>query len=233
MIKEFLMKICDEILDEFENPLFESTCKVYYLLKSLRLMDLTLSKEKIKELIKLKKNLNTEVILKELETSHLVIILKMFNMLDVGENVEKEIIKGIKRGIQNRITENGIIHDREGLFSSEATYYILFFYFINHKLEELDHINILDDIIFRIYRNLELIGFSEDTSHDLFSEIFYSCESLKLINCVDCKEMNVKMGKHLFPKKVINKIMEAKVFSFDKAHFRHYTVDEITGEIHK
>jgi hypothetical protein len=227
------MNLFKEIINEFENPLLEATCKIYYFVKTLRLIDLNLSYEKITDLIKLDKDINEERIFRSLDTSHLVIILKIFNMLDLKKKVDKRILDAIENEIKNRIIEKGIIDNREGMFSSEATYYTLFFYFINDNLQELKDISFLDDLIFRLYRNLELIRFSEDITHDLFSEIFYSFESLKLINCIGCKEMSIKLSKFLFPKKVVNEIDESNKFAFDKTNFRNYYVNKITGEISK
>ena len=114
--------------------------------------------------------------------------------------------------------------------SSEATYYVIFSHFMSNTLEKLKEYNLLENIVSRIYRNLELLDFSVDTNYDLISELFYSIESLKLFNCIETKEMIIHLSKYLFPQDINEKITNSKEIIREKAKFRHLKVDRVTGE---
>jgi hypothetical protein len=101
---------------------------------------------------------------------------------------------------------------------------------MSNTLEKLKDYNLLENIVKRIYRNLELLDFSIDTNYDLISELFYSIESLKLFNCIETKEMIIHLAKYLFPQEIIEKISSTKELVREKAKFRHFKVDRITGE---
>ncbi|GAH71881.1 unnamed protein product, partial [marine sediment metagenome] len=70
-----------------------------------------------------------------------------------------------------------------------------------------------------------------DTKYDLVSEIFYSCESLKLLNCIETKQMMIHLAKYLFPEEIVDSISNIeKITNGAKAKFRHLKVNRITGE---
>ena len=139
-----------------------------------------------------------------LETSQLVVILKIYNVLGLIDKIDKQKINSILEEIDRRITPEGIIQYRDGIVTSEATYYVLFSSYMRDTLNKLKDYDILDSIVSRIYRNLEIIDFCLDTNYDLVSEIFYSCESLKLFNCIESEEMIYHMAKYLFPEDILN-----------------------------
>ncbi|KKM26148.1 hypothetical protein LCGC14_1587570, partial [marine sediment metagenome] len=41
-------------------------------------------------------------------------------------------------------------------------------------------------------------------------ELFYSCESLKLFNCIETKEMIIHLARYLFPEEIVKKISTSK-----------------------
>ena len=191
-------------------------------------MKIYLEREQINLLLKSESKHFESNYLKNLETSRLVVILKMFRQLGILK-MEKEK-NDLREEIERRITQDGIKQFREGFVSSEATYYVLFNHYMNNTLVKLKDYNILGNVVSRIYRNLELLDFSIDTNYDLVSELFYSLESLKLFNCIETKEMIIHLAKFLFPREINEKISNTKEFIREKAKFRHLKVDRITGE---
>ncbi len=65
--------------------------------------------------------------------------------------------------------------------------------------------NFLDNIITRIFRNLEICDLTKETNLDLISEIYYSLKCLKLLNCINTEQMINLFGKHLFLDDIIVK----------------------------
>jgi len=228
-IKKFLMEIYEEGIDEFEAPLVEATDGLYYFLKSTNLMNIWLDDSKIDRLIETDAKFFEPNYLKNLETSQLVIILKIYNLVNKRTVMEQNINKIVSE-IEKRISTEGITQYREGFVSSEATYYVLFCRYMNRALEKLQDYDLLSTIVSRIYRNLELLEFTADMNYDLISELFYSFESLKLFNCIETKEMIIQLAKYLFPSKVVEKIESTSEIVKADAKFRHLKVDRITGE---
>ncbi|MFX1391667.1 MAG: hypothetical protein ACFE9Z_16500, partial [Promethearchaeota archaeon] len=171
-IVEFLLKLFDEAIDRYEAPLIEATDGAYYFFKSTEMMKLWLSFEQIKKISKTDSRFFESDYLKSLGTSQLVVILKLYYHLNLSK-LEHEI-NAINEEIELRVTPEGIKQFRDGFVSSEATYYVLFCHYMNSSLEKLKDYNLLNNIVSRIYRNLELLDFSEDTNYDLVSELFYS-----------------------------------------------------------
>ncbi len=227
-IIDFLMNLFEEAIDRYESPLIEATDGAYYFFKSTEMMKLWLTYEQIKEIIKTDPHFFESNYLKNVETSQLVVILKLYYHLGVSK-LEQEI-RALKEEIELRTTPEGIKQFRDGFVSSEATYYVIFSHYMNNSLEKLKDYDLLSNIISRIYRNLELLDFSVDTNYDLVSEIFYSIESLKLFNCIETKEMIIHLAKYLFPEEIINTISSSKEAIREKARFRHLKVNRITGE---
>ncbi|MFX1377098.1 MAG: hypothetical protein ACFFA0_14930 [Promethearchaeota archaeon] len=227
-IKNFLLELYNEANDRYECPIIEATDGLYYYIKSTESMKLFLSIDQIKELMKINPEFFETNHLKNLETSQLVVILKIFRHLGLKkiENESNAIIEEIER----RISPEGIKQFREGFVSSEATYYVLFSHYMNNTLEKLKDYDILDNIVSRIYRNLELLDFSVETNFDLISELFYSLESLKLFNCIETKEMIIHLAKYLFPQEIFERILNSKELIRNKAKFRHLKVNRVTGE---
>jgi hypothetical protein len=227
-IINFLNELYEEGTDEFEAPLVEATDGLYYYLKSTELVKLWLTDEQINNLIKTDSKFFEASYLKNLETSQLVVILKIFNMLKVIKDENK--INAIINEIELRITPEGIQQYREGFISSEATYYVLFCNYMRNRLGKLKDYDILGAIVSRIYRNLEIVDFSAETNLDLFSELFYSFESLKLFNCIETKQMIIHLARFLFPQEIVDRISQIRDLEVSKAKFRHLKVNKITGE---
>jgi len=227
-IKDFLLDLFEEAVDRYESPLIEATDGAYYFFKSTELMKLWLDIEKVRKLIKTDMKFFDSNYLKNLETSQLVVILKIYSQLGVSK-LENET-QAIREEIERRVTKEGIKQYRDGFVSAEATYYVLFSHFMNNTLDKLKEYNILEVIVSRIYRNLELLDFSVDTNYDLLSELFYSCESLKLFNCIETKEMIIHLTKYLFPKDIVDTISNTKEIIREGARFRHLKVNRITGD---
>jgi hypothetical protein len=227
-INGFLLDLSVEAGDRFECPLIEATDGIYYFTKSTEMMGLFLTIEQLKGILKSNPEYFELNQLKNLETSQLVVILKIYRQLGIKKVGEE--IRNITEEIERRISPDGIKQFRDGFVSSEATYYVLFSHYMNNTLEKLKEYDILKSIISRIYRNLELLDFSIDTNYDLVSELFYSLESLKLFNCIETREMIIHLAKYLFPKEVVEKISISKELIRNKAKFRHLKVNRTTGE---
>ncbi|MCK4379609.1 MAG: hypothetical protein KAW51_00615, partial [Candidatus Lokiarchaeota archaeon] len=227
-IVDFLLNLFDEAIDRYECPLIEATDGAYYFIKSTELMKYRLTFEQINNIIKTDSRFLESSYLKNLETSQLVVILKLYHHLGVSK-LEQEI-SAILEEIELRITPEGIKQFRDGFVSSEATYYVIFCHYMSNSLEKLRDYDLLNNIVSRIYRNLELLDFSVDTNYDLVSELFYSIESLKLFNCIETKEMIIHLAKYLFPEEIVNTISSSKEAIREKAKFRHLKVNRITGE---
>ncbi|MFX1235937.1 MAG: hypothetical protein ACFFBY_15520, partial [Promethearchaeota archaeon] len=224
----FLLELYEEGTDEFEAPLVEATDGLYYFLKSTHFMKLWLTDTQINRLIDTDSKFFESSYLKNLETSQLVVILKIYNFLKI-QRVQQGL-DTILDELEKRITPEGIKQYRDGFFSSEATYYVLFANYMRNTLEKLKDYDFLDSIVSIIYRNLELLEFSADMNFDLISELFYSFESLKLFNCIETKQMIIQLAKYLFPKVVVEKISVNTEIIKTKARFRHFKVDKVTGE---
>ncbi len=227
-VKKFLLDLYEEGVDEFEAPLVEATDGLYYFLKSTEFMKIWLNDEKVNRLIETDQKFFEPNYLKDLETSQLVVILKIYTLL--RKIKLEQNINAILEELEQRITPEGIKQYRDGFISSEATYYTLFCNYMRNTLDKLKEYDLLNSIVSRIYRNLELLEFSADTNFDLISELFYSFESLKLFNCVETRQMIIHLAKYLFPKEVVEKISLNTEIIETKARFRHLKVDRITGE---
>ncbi|MFW9865425.1 MAG: hypothetical protein ACFFEN_04935 [Candidatus Thorarchaeota archaeon] len=227
-VKNFLQDLYEEAIDRYEAPLIEATDGAYYYFKSTELMNLRLPNEQIREVIKADPKYFEPEFLESLETSQLAVLLKLYTYLGIS-GIDNEI-KAITEEIEKRITPNGIRQYREGFISSEATYYVIFIHYMNSTLENLNDYNLLENIIPRIYRNLELLDFSKDTNYDLISELFYSLETLKLFNCIENKQMLLHLARYLFPEQVINKILKSEEIIRVNKRFRHLKVNKITGD---
>ncbi|TET57237.1 MAG: hypothetical protein E3J52_10725 [Promethearchaeota archaeon] len=227
-IVDFLLNLYEEATDRYESLIIEATDGAYYFIKSMELMNFSLDFEHKHKLIKSEPRFFESNYLKTLETSQLVVILKIYRQLGISK-LEREI-KAILEEIELRIAPEGIKQFRDGFVSSEATYYVLFSYFMNNSLEKLKDYDLLSNIVSRIYRNLEFLDFSTDTNYDLVSELFYSIESLKLFNCIETKEMIIHLAKYLFPQEIVDAISISKENIREKAKFRHLKVNRITGE---
>jgi hypothetical protein len=229
-VKEFISELYLEYKDEYEAPIMEGTSNLYYFVKSHEYLNIKLEEDQIKKLVQADSKFFESHRLKDFETARLVVILKIYNMLSLYNQIDRDKKQAIEGEIEKRIKENSIQQYRDGLFSSEATYYVLFYHYMVNKMDKLENIILLDNIISRIYRNIELMVFSEDTSYDLVSEVFYSCESLKLLNCIEKKSVIIHLARYLFPEKVFQKIKNEEEFKFDTKNFRHLRVDPISGE---
>jgi len=227
-VGQFLSDLFEEAGERYEAPIIEATDGSYYYFKSTELMNIWLDFEQIRTFIKSDPKFYEPEYLKNLETSQLVVILKLYQSFGIRK-LDREI-RLINEEIELRITRDGIKQFREGFDSSEATYYVLFSHYMNNTLNKLKEFDLLKSIVSRIYRNLELLDFSIDTNYDLLSELFYSCESLKLFNCIETKEMIIHLARYLFPEEIVKTISANKELVTEKAKWRHLHVDKISGE---
>lgn len=229
-VNKFLCNVYDEINEEFEAPIIEATDRVYYYFKSITIRGMKLPDEKIIHIMRGEQKFFRPQYLQNLETSQLVVILKIFKLVNAIQKTPDYINASLIDEINLRITKEGIVQHRDGFISSEATYYVLFCGYMRNSLKILRDYDLVGTIISRIYRNLEILDFSKDTNYDLVSEIFYSCESLKLLNCIETKEMIMKLATKLFPEEVVEKIVISKNIARGEPRFRHLKVNKITGE---
>ena len=227
-IKKFLMDLYEEGIDEFEAPLVQATDGIYYLLKATEYMKLWLTNSQLNRLIETDSKYFEQSYLKNLETSQLVVILKIYNLIRT-RNIEENIY-AILEELEHRIIPEGIKQYRDGFISSEATYYVLFCNYMRNSLDKVKEYDLLSSIISRIYRNLELLEFSADMNFDLISELFYALEILKLLNCIETRQMIIQLAKYLFPPEVVEKVSLNMELIKTQAKFRHLKVNKITGE---
>jgi len=227
-VKSFLLDLYEEGIDEFEAPLIQATDGVYYLLKATTYMRLWLTDAKLNRLIETDPKYFEPAFLQNLETSQLVVILKIYNLIH-ARNVEDNI-DAILEELEQRLTPQGIKQYRDGFVSSEATYYVLFCNYVRNTLNKLNDYDLLESTISKIYRNLELLEVSKDTNFDLISELFYSFEILKLFNCIETPQLIIKMANYLFPPEVAAKISASPELNKPQTRFRHLKVNKITGE---
>jgi hypothetical protein len=232
-IKNFLLDIYPDHLDEFEVPIIEATNQIYFYLKSTSLARLWLTDEQVKNLVKFEPEVLETHHLEDMETSQLANILAIFAFLEYLNNIDEKKIEAIYEEIEKRITPIGVTQNRNGFYSSEASYYVIFSHYINNnpeKLKSLTNGNLLDNIVSKIYRNLEFLEFSEDMNMDLLSELFYSVESLRLFNCIKLKENTLHLARYLFPKEIELKILDYPETSGSRMRSRYLMINRITGE---
>ncbi|MBN1215359.1 MAG: hypothetical protein JXA99_07925 [Candidatus Lokiarchaeota archaeon] len=229
-VEKFLLETYSEIIDEFDAAIIEDTDQIYYFFKSIELINMNLSEKKLDQLIKADASFFEKHYLMNLETSQLVVILKLYNILGLIDKIDKQKINAIIEEIDRRITPEGILQYKDGIVSSEATYYVLFSSYMEDTLDKLKDHEILNSVVSRIYRNLEITDFCTDTNYDLVSEIFYSCECLKLFNCIESKEMIYHMAKYLFPNEILKNGLFNKNIDRVTTKFRHYKVNKSTGD---
>ncbi len=232
-IKDFLSDLYQDHLDEFDVPIIEATNQIYFFLKSTSLAKLRLTDDQIKNIIKFEPEGLELYHFENMETSQLSNILAILAFLEYLDNVDEKKIDAIYDEIEKRITPNGIMQNRNGFYSSEASYYVIFSYYINNNLEKLKSLttgNLLDNLVSKIYRNLEFLEFSEYMNMDLLSELFYSIESLRLFNCIKLKENTLHFAHYLFPKEVEIKILNYIETNSSRMRSRYLIVNRITGE---
>ena len=229
-VKEFLLNLYDEQLAGFEIPIIEANSQLYFYFKSTSLAKLWLTNKQIDDIIRLDPKLFEAQSLEKLETSQLAIILKIFAFLELSNKIDKKKIEAIYEEIEKRITPLGIKQSRDGLFTSEATYYVIFSNYINHNFDINKNHNLLDNVVSRIYRNLKLLNFLEDMNLDLLTELVYSIESLRLFNCINSKEMILTLAKYLFPEEVERKLLNNEEINGSSIRSKHMMVNRITGE---
>ena len=229
-ILDFLKRLIKEIVDEYNSPIMEATSQVYYVVKSYNMLEKEIPDQQKDELLKEEENYFTTEYLKDQETSDLIVILKIYKMLNEFDALDEQKVKSIEEEIDERRTEDGVKQQRDMFVTSESDYYIVFYYYMMHKLDELEDYNILESICPRIYRNLELLDFSKEANYDLFSEIFYSCETLKLLNCIDSKFILLELAKYLFPEEVGKLIKETEEIDFEESKFLKISINRNTGE---
>ena len=194
------------------------------------MVKLWLDEDKVSEIIRKPPEFLETNFFKNFETSQLVVILKIYNLLGVYQKIDNQIIKAILEEIELRITNEGIKQYRDGMITSEAMYYVVFVNYMQNTLDKLKDYELLKNIVSRIYRNLEFLDFTADMNFDLVSELFYSCECLKLFNCIETKDTIIHLAKYLFPQEVVQKILESKEIVRAKTRLRHVKVNRNTGE---
>lgn len=232
-IKNFLQELYKDLLNDFKVPIIEATNQIYFYLQSTSLVKLWLTNDQIKSIARLEPSIFESQCIENLETSQLANVLVLFIFLRFINSSNLDEMNNIKTEIKNRITPSGILQNRGGFYSSESTYYVILSYYLNNNIENLKTLisnDLLDNIISKIYRNLEILEFSKDMNMDLLSELFYSNECLRLINCINLKEFKLLLARYLFPKEIELKIQRNEVKHESIIGIRHLTVDKITGE---
>lgn len=229
-IQKFLDNIYNSIIEETYTPLIEETDQVYYFLKACEIVYDHIEPSYVQKLIKEEEEeFYDNDNLKLMETSKLAVILKIYSLLELPEKLEIKNIEKILAIIKERINNNGVKQFPDGSISSEATYYTLFIHYMRNSLKTFENTNFIENIIQKIYRNLTFLKFEEDINFDLISEIFYSCESLKLLNCIETKETLSQLSKYLFPDYITDKIDKLDSLPKNNIKYRYFKIDRITG----
>lgn len=78
---------------------------------------------------------------------------------------------------------------------------------------------------------MEILDFSKEINYDLVSEIYYSCESLKLLNCVETKYMLMLLAKNLIPNEIISSLLNNGDLNRPSPRLRNIEVSKMAGEI--
>ncbi|TFF63765.1 MAG: hypothetical protein EU521_00430 [Promethearchaeota archaeon] len=230
-IEEFLKDHLKHITEEYDNPIMDAISELFYLLKSYALCDIQISEKNIHQLVQKKKLNLTKQKIKKIETSHLVafiINLKRLGKESILKDADRQIITEV---LKDRFSEKGIKQLEDGAFSSEASYYTLLYFHLNNELRQLREYDLLENIVNRIHRNIELLTFSQSTNNDLFSEIFYSCESLKIINCINDTSMYRQIIKYMVPDEISEVITDNKDFPPKQNPFREISLNELGEDI--
>lgn len=230
IIEKFLDNIYNSIIEETYTPLIEETDQVYYFLKACEIVYDHIEPSYVQKLIKEEEEEFYSIDnLKLMETSKLAVILKIYSLLELREKLELKNIEKILAVIKERINNEGVKQFPDGSISSEATYYTLFIHYMRNSLKIFENTNFIENIIQKIYRNLTFLKFEEDINFDLVSEIFYSCESLKLLNCIETKETLSQLSKYLFPDYITDKIDKIGSLPKNNIKYRYFKIDKITG----
>jgi len=229
-INNFLDEIIESIIEETYAPLVEETDQVYYFLKACEIVKKEISPNLIEKLLKEEEETYYDIDnLKLMETSKLAVILKIYALLNVPDKLEIKNIKNILSVIKERINTDGVKQFPDGVLSSEATYYTLFIHYMRDKLRELENTNFLENFLGKIYRNLNFLKFAKEINFDLISEIFYSCESLKLLNCIETKETLTQLSQFLFPDYITNEVAKIRALPKNNIKYRYFKIEKVTG----
>lgn len=221
-LESYFSSVYEEILDDFDAPFIQGTRRLYYLLKTMDLFGDSLTNVQINHLMNEDdSNYYDHAHLRALETSRLVVILKIFKMLNIMDRIDPKKIKIIQDEIKKRLSS---VKNEKGKLSTELIYYTLFYYYTINKMDTLNEFNILKEITKKIYRNLAILVLDKDTCNDLLSEILYSLESLRLLNSINSKETYSHLIQYLFPKVISPKDMK------NHPELRMPTINKITGD---
>ncbi len=229
-INNFLDEIIKSIIEETYTPLVEETDSIYYFLKACEILNKKIDPRIVQKLLKEEEEMYYDMDnLKLMETSRLTVILKIYALLNVPDKLEIKHIRNILSVIKERINTDGVKQYPDGVTSSEATYYTLFIYYMRNKLRELENTKFLKNVLGKIYRNLNFLKFAKNINFDLISEIFYSCESLKLLNCIETKETLTQLSQFLFPDYVTNIVVNSKALPKNNIKYRYWKIEKVTG----
>ncbi|MFX1339658.1 MAG: hypothetical protein ACFFDK_13680 [Promethearchaeota archaeon] len=204
ILNSYFSDVFEELIDDFEAPFIQCTRRLYYLLKSMNLLRESLTPLQINRLLNDDSGFYNHTHLKTLETSRLIVILKIFQMLDVMKSMDQGKIRLIQDEIEGRIKA---VENKEETLSSEFIYYTIFYYYTIDKLDALINFNLVKEIVRKIHRNIAIFVLNKDTCNDILSELLYSLESLKLLNSINSKESYSHLIKFLFPKVIKSKDM--------------------------
>ncbi len=228
----FLNNLVTTSSEEFDSLLIQGTRRLYYLIKTAYLLGIKISLSSINKEIYSINHLIKVGTLIQYEPSRLVIIFKLYNLLQekYGINLDLRISDIIFEEIEKRTIPSGLKQYREGLITAEACYYGLFYFYASNDLNKLEGSSIFQSIVNILSKNLELINFNENISVDLLKELLYSLESLELINCFNLSTNSMLVYQYLFPIKFTT-ILQKRKITLEDFKGKKYRIDKTTGSL--
>ena len=225
-LKSFLEHVFQDLINSFEAPFVQGTRRLYYLIKTIELIGLSLPDEKISLLLQENNAFYSPTYLQGLETSRLILIPKLYNILGMRNKIDPTKISAIENEINHRIESD----DRD-LYSSEVLYYLIFHYYGAGSLKKLKNFDIVERLVSKIHRNLTIFILDEDISADIISELVYSFESLKLLNCISTKDSYSHLINYILPNQVASQLTQNFKQYSEISNCKELKINKITGDL--
>ena len=196
------------------------------MIKTIELIGLSLPDEKISLLLQENNAFYSPTYLQGLETSRLILIPKLYNILGMRNKIDPTKISAIENEINHRIESD----DRD-LYSSEVLYYLIFHYYGAGSLKKLKNFDIVERLVSKIHRNLTIFILDEDISADIISELVYSFESLKLLNCISTKDSYSHLINYILPNQVASQLTQNFKQYSEISNCKELKINKITGDL--
>ena len=222
----FLEQVYQDLINSFDAPFVQGTRRIYYLIKTLDLIGSTLSDEKINRLMVENDEFYRPDYLKDLETSRIILISKIYNYLGIRNKINPLKIAAIEDEINRRVEtiDNNLNY-------SEVLYYLIFHYYGTGSLKNLENFDIINTLVKKIHQNLTILILNDETSNDIISELVYSFECLKLLNCINTKESFSHLVNYFLPNQAIAQIQQDLEQIPEISNCKQLKINKITGDL--